>query len=27
MVREDLKDAERDDLCRQKGFKTFDHNE
>ena len=27
MVREDLKDAERDDLCRRKGFKTFDHNE
>jgi len=27
MVREDLKEAERDDLCRRKGFKTFDHNE
>jgi len=27
MVCEDLKDAERDDLCRQKGFKPFDHNE
>lgn len=27
MVREDLKDAERDELCRTQGFPTFDHNE
>ena len=27
MVREDLKTAERDELCRREGFKTFDHHE
>ena len=27
MVREDLKEAERDALCRQEGFKTFSHHE
>ncbi|WP_297527366.1 GDP-mannose 4,6-dehydratase [Thiohalobacter sp.] len=27
MVREDLKLAERDELCRREGFKTFDYNE
>ncbi len=27
MVRADLEDAERDDLCRRKGFKTFDYHE
>jgi len=27
MVREDLKIAERDELCRREGFKTFDYNE
>ena len=27
MVREDLKIAERDELCRQEGFKTFNYNE
>ncbi|NTU43785.1 MAG: GDP-mannose 4,6-dehydratase [Nitrospirales bacterium] len=27
MVREDLKDAERDNLCRRKGYKFFEHNE
>ena len=27
MVREDLKSAERDELCRREGFKTFDYHE
>ncbi|MGE3297363.1 MAG: GDP-mannose 4,6-dehydratase [Porticoccaceae bacterium] len=27
MVREDLKAAERDELCRREGFQTFDHHE
>ncbi|MFQ5468981.1 MAG: GDP-mannose 4,6-dehydratase [Gammaproteobacteria bacterium] len=27
MVREDLKDAERDELCRREGFRTYDHHE
>ncbi len=27
MVREDLKIAERDELCKREGFKTFDYNE
>ena len=27
MVREDLKEAERDALCQQEGFKTFSHHE
>ncbi len=27
MVREDLKIAERDELCRREGFKTFEYNE
>ncbi|MFZ5427900.1 MAG: GDP-mannose 4,6-dehydratase [Thermodesulfobacteriota bacterium] len=27
MARADLRDAERDDMCRTKGFKTFDFNE
>jgi GDPmannose 4,6-dehydratase len=27
MVREDLKIAERDELCRREGFQTFDYNE
>ena len=27
MVREDLKTAERDELCRSEGFRTFDHHE
>jgi len=27
MVREDLKDAERDDLCKREGFKTFNYHE
>ena len=27
MVREDLKDAERDELCRREGFKTFNYHE
>jgi len=27
MVREDLKDSERDDLCRREGFRTFDYHE
>lgn len=27
MVREDIKIAERDELCRREGFKTFDYNE
>jgi len=27
MVREDLKTAERDELCRREGFKTFDYHE
>ncbi len=27
MVREDLKIAERDELCRSEGFRTFDYNE
>jgi GDPmannose 4,6-dehydratase len=27
MVREDLKIAERDELCRREGFQTFDHHE
>jgi GDPmannose 4,6-dehydratase len=27
MVREDLKAAERDELCRREGFRTFDHHE
>ncbi len=27
MVREDLKEAERDQLCKKKGFKTFRYNE
>jgi len=27
MVREDLSIAQRDDLCRKEGFKTFDYNE
>ncbi len=27
MVREDLKLAERDELCKREGFKTFDYNE
>ena len=27
MVREDLKIAERDDLCRREGYRTFDYNE
>ena len=27
MVREDLKIAERDELCRREGFRTFDYNE
>lgn len=27
MVREDLKDAEKDEMCKREGFKTFDYNE
>jgi GDPmannose 4,6-dehydratase len=27
MVREDLKAAERDELCRREGFATYDHHE
>jgi ABC-type multidrug transport system fused ATPase/permease subunit len=27
MVREDLKGAERDELCRREGFQTFNHHE
>jgi GDPmannose 4,6-dehydratase len=27
MVQEDLKAAERDELCRREGFRTFDHHE
>jgi len=27
MVREDLKDAEKDELCKREGYKTFDYNE
>jgi len=27
MVREDLKDAERDELCKREGFKTFNYHE
>ncbi|MCC6206718.1 MAG: GDP-mannose 4,6-dehydratase [Gammaproteobacteria bacterium] len=27
MIREDLKAAERDELCRREGFQTFDHHE
>ena len=27
MVREDLKTAERDELCRSEGYRTFDHHE
>ena len=27
MVREDLKAAERDALCRREGFRVFDHHE
>jgi GDPmannose 4,6-dehydratase len=27
MVREDLKIAERDELCKREGFRTFDYNE
>jgi len=27
MVREDLKIAERDELCRREGFRTFDYHE
>ncbi|MCU7938558.1 MAG: GDP-mannose 4,6-dehydratase [gamma proteobacterium symbiont of Bathyaustriella thionipta] len=27
MVREDLSIAQRDDLCRKEGFKTFDYHE
>ena len=27
MVREDLKDAERDELCKREGYKTPDHHE
>jgi GDPmannose 4,6-dehydratase len=27
MVREDLKIAERDELCRREGFQTFEYNE
>jgi GDPmannose 4,6-dehydratase len=27
MVREDLKIAERDELCRREGYRTFDYNE
>ena len=27
MVKHDLKDAKRDDLCKNHGFSTFDHNE
>ena len=27
MVREDLKDAERDQLCKRKGYKTFKYHE
>jgi GDPmannose 4,6-dehydratase len=27
MVREDLKIAERDELCKREGFQTFDYNE
>jgi GDPmannose 4,6-dehydratase len=27
MVREDLKDAEKDELCKREGFRTFDYNE
>ena len=27
MVREDLKDAERDELCKREGFKTYDYHE
>ena len=27
MVREDLKDAEKDQLCKREGFRTFDYNE
>ncbi len=27
MVREDLKIAEKDELCRREGFRTFDHHE
>jgi GDPmannose 4,6-dehydratase len=27
MVREDLKDAEKDDLCRREGYRTFEYNE
>jgi GDPmannose 4,6-dehydratase len=26
-VREDLKIAERDELCRREGYRTFDYNE
>jgi len=27
MVKQDLKDAKRDDLCRNNGYSVFDHNE
>jgi GDPmannose 4,6-dehydratase len=27
MVREDLKAAERDELCRREGYPTYDHHE
>jgi len=27
MVREDLKDAERDQLCKREGFRTFRYHE
>ena len=27
MVREDLKIAERDELCKREGYRTFDYNE
>jgi GDPmannose 4,6-dehydratase len=27
MVREDLKIAERDELCRREGYQTFDYHE
>jgi GDPmannose 4,6-dehydratase len=27
MVREDLKIAERDELCKREGFRTFDYHE
>jgi GDPmannose 4,6-dehydratase len=27
MVREDLKIAERDEMCKREGFRTFDYHE